>query len=164
MFTDLLFKVEEEVRRPGEIVPMALKTETHLGFVSKNNGNFFLEDYTEALISTLGIGSEYFLPNLENFETGGELNIFIGVDLNQWLTSTPQFQIGDTFNFVNGLSNELPGFIAGTSPIEFSPTQGWFTQQPLTGLLTTTGVIDGDSMSVPESSSTSYLLFLGSEV
>lgn len=161
LFTDLLFKVEEEVMRPGEIVPLPLRTETHLGFVSEDNGSFFLEDYTEELISKLGVGTEYFLPNLENFETGGELNIFIGVDLNQWLTSTPQFEIGDTFDFVNGLSNELPGFIAGTSPIQFSPTQGWFTEQPFTGSLTTTGTIDGDSMPVPESSSTSYLLFFG---
>lgn len=161
LFTDLLFKVEENVVRPGEIVPLTLKTETHLGFIANNNDGFFLEDYTAALISTLGVGTEYFLPNLENFEIGGELNIFIGVDLNQWLTSTPQFEIGDTFDFVNGLSNELPGFIAGISPIQFSPTQGWFTEQPFTGALTTTGTIDGDSMRVPESDSTSYLLFFG---
>ena len=166
-FTDIIVSLTDPENigfsRPFESVDIEdtdnLIGETHLGFVSGNQGNLFLQDYTNGIISNIGIGNKFFVPALQSSD---ETDLYVGVDLNKWLASPIDFDIGDSFNFIDGLSNELGNaFVAGSSPIKFSLQQGWFTEQPFTGEANVFGKIDGDAQVVPETCLTLSLLTIG---
>ncbi len=147
--TDLHYIIDD----PGVI------SETAFGFVGGSSGSFFLENYINSSLSNLAIinSNEFLAPLL--FSSGRSTNLFIGIDLNQWIPSLTQFQAGDSFNFVNGISSSLPGVIVGTTPVSFSSSVGWFTANPYTGSGFVIAASDGDT--IPEPSSTLGFLALG---
>ena len=123
-------------------------TETTLAFIGEVDGVLTELDLSAA--TSLFVGSDPFLvPSLNN----QTLDLFVAVDLVQWLSNNPFTpEIGDTFDVANGVSSLLPGFLFSTSEISFAPFNG---QVSFNGL-----VIDGQVV-VPETTSTLSLLFLG---
>lgn len=103
---------------------------TETGFVvSEDLSTFKLAGYQDSLQALLGENVFSGLPSLYNDAT----NLFIGVNLNEWISHASSFNIGDTFEIINGASSSLPGFIVGVSPIEFSSSHGWTTANLYTG-------------------------------
>jgi hypothetical protein len=144
---DFLTDIEYIIDDPGVI------SNTKLGFISGLSDSLFLENYADS-IQRVG---EFIAPLL--FSQDGLTDIFIGIDLNQWINSEAEFEIGQTFDFIDGFSSELPGVIAGFSEILFSPSEGFFTENPATIQLVATAKADGKT--VPEPTSTLSLLALG---
>lgn len=144
---DFLTDIEYIIDDPGVI------SNTKLGFISGPSDSLFLENYADS-IQRVG---EFIAPLL--FSEDGVTDIFIGIDLNQWIDSEAEFEIGQTFDFIDGFSSELPGVIAGFSEILFSPLEGFFTENPATIPLVATAKADGKT--VPEPNSNFSLLALG---
>lgn len=82
---------------------------------------------------------EFLAPNFVH----DTLDVYVAIDLTQWVNNPTAFQGGDTFNFVNGVSDALPGILVGTSPVTLGPTGAWMTADPYTGALEVDGAIDG---------------------
>ena len=93
-------------------------------------------------------------------------DLFAAVDLTQWLTLSPDFTSQQTFEFTDGLSDQLPGFLLaranadGTSPIVFDPTAGFTVAGnfKFSGIVNVVGTIDGQQEVVPEPASFALLL------
>ena len=117
---------------------------TLLAVIQGSPGSFFEANLGDGVFFLIG-NDEYLAPSL--ILSDGDL--FIGIDLTQWLANPTTFQEGDIFSFVNGRSASLPGFIVGTSEVTFSAFEGWVTSNPYTGLASVVGTIDG-SVPVPE--------------
>jgi hypothetical protein len=65
------------------------------------------------------------------------IDLFIGIDLAKYHTSGGStYAFGDTFSFVNGTNDLLPGFVVGTSAIYLDGIVGWKTDNPFTGSAT----------------------------
>lgn len=102
------------------------QTNTSLSFIAGTAGNFSLANYGVKLYAS----DEYLVPNLFN-----EANdLYVGIDLTEWLLNPAAFDDGYIFQFVNGKSASLPGFVVGTSEITFSADKGWGTENPFDGL------------------------------
>src|SRR5262249_20918036 len=84
------------------------------------------------------------------------LNLYVGIDLTQWLSLPTPFTDGQPFNFTSGMSDELPGILVGTSPISFDPAVGFTAANPFSGMLHVQETIDGQV--VPEPSSAALLV------
>ncbi len=123
-------------------------TETTLAFLGEVNGIASELDLGAATDAFLD-GQEFLAPSFGH----PTLDLYVGIDLTQWVVNPMPFEGGDTFSFVNGVSEMLPGILVGTSPISFS-NGGWTTESPYTGTLEVTGAIDG----IPEPGT---LLLLG---
>lgn len=123
-----------------------------LGVIEGSPGSLSLSNLGDGILSLFGY-DEFLVPGLTSTTT----DLFIGVDLMEWLNNSTPFNKGDLFTFVNGVSSSLSGFIVGTSEISFSSTQGWTTANPYTGSATADATIDGAA--VPEPST---LFLLGS--
>jgi hypothetical protein len=111
------------------------------------SGGFEQAPFEDAL---LALGGTYLFPSLESSST----DLFVGVDLTDWMPNEFAFSDGDIFEFVAGYSSSLPGFVVGTSEVTFSDTVGWTTATPFTGPATAAGGADG----VPEPSTIALLL------
>jgi hypothetical protein len=116
-------------------------TDTHLAFVGLVDG--VLSELDLGVATAAFAGGEFVVPMLRH-ET---LDLFVFVDLTQWTSVLPSFAIGDEFDFVGGVSAELPGFLASTTPIAFVAGVGPTTAAPLTAEVFVGAQIDGH---VPE--------------
>ena len=130
--------------------------DTTLGFVSlTEDGHQALTDLDLGIDFFTG-GEEFLVPNLFN----PSQDLFAAVDLTQWLTFSPEFLPGQTFELINGRSDQLPGFLVArarddlTSPIVFDPDAGFVSEEGFlfSGLVNVTGTIDG-SNTIPEPAS-----------
>lgn len=81
-------------------------------------------------------------------------DIYVGVDLTQWLSFPILFDPAQHFSFSNGVSDLLPGFYASTTPITLEPNIGFRSSTPYTGVLQVRGSVDG---SIPEPSTLSLI-------
>lgn len=131
--------------------PDGVTSSTFQGYVSGSSGSLFLENYTEASLSILESMNiqQFFAPVI--FSQDQNTSLFIGIDLNQWIPSNTEFEIGDTFNFTNGVSSDAPGIIVGTSEILFDRSVGWITLNPFTGTGVVVAKSDGETVSEPSS-------------
>lgn len=130
---------------------------TTLGFLGQVDGAPGELDLGSALDLFSG-SAESFFPMLTD-PLGGDL--FVGIDLTQFLSFEPTFHQGDMFNFVSGHSDLLPGVVVGTSPVTFDSATGEFTTAaPASGNFEVSGAIDGSAIGVPEPS-TMMLLATG---
>ncbi len=126
--------------------PSQSSSNTLLAVIVGSPGNFFEADLADGVVSLIG-GNEFLAPALI-LPTG---DLFIGIDLTQWLANPTAFQEGDVFSFINGRSASLPGFIVGTSEVTFSTTEGWVTSNPYSGSASVVGTIDGSAVPEPTS-------------
>jgi hypothetical protein len=110
-------------------------------------GSFTRVPLAQAILATIGNG-EYDTPM---FGAPGE-ELFIGVDLFQYLLAPPSFDLGDVFTFVNGTNPEFPGLVIGRSPIVVSSATGLTVTDPFTGAARVIGISDGAVIPEPATS------------
>ncbi|CCI04651.1 exported hypothetical protein [Microcystis aeruginosa PCC 9443] len=147
----------------GELSDYAIRasgsgiTETTLAFIGEVDGVLTELDLSAA--TSLFVGFDPFLvPSLNN----QTLDLFVAVDLVQWLSNNPFTPgIGDTFDVANGVSSLLPGFLFSTSEISFVPGTGFVNNAPFNGQVSFNGLVIDGQVVVPEPTSTLSLLALG---
>lgn len=116
-------------------------SDTTLAFVVTNpDGRLDKGDLSQLMDFFIGADT-YLAPAL--FAEQGPQELFVAVDLSQWLSSPTAYKVNDRFVFENGVSNSLPGFLASTSPIRFDPEIGFVATTPYSGAVTVLGDIDG---------------------
>jgi len=116
-------------------------TETNLGVITGSPGLLSPVNLGTGLFSLIGL-QDFSAPLLSN----DTVNLFVGVDLAEWLRNPTICNGGEVFGFVDGKSPALPGFIVGTSKVNFSPEKGWVTENPLTGPASVIGCKDGAAL------------------
>ncbi len=144
----------------GAVLPIDPVTTTSLAFLGEVDSVPGQLDLGAAM--QLFVGSEEFFVPLLSDQTGRDL--FVGIDLTQWLSFPTPFDVLDEFSFLGGISEQLPGILVGTSPVTYNSTLGMFvTDDPATGEFLVTGKIDGRTATVPvpEPEVTVGLLALG---
>ena len=94
--------------------------------------------------------------------------LFVAVDLVKYLASPPTFAFttspfGSTFDIMNGISPDLPGYLFSKAPISIDPNLGFVISNPADAWTGTTEIIGEHEVTamVPESTSTLSLLALG---
>jgi hypothetical protein len=99
--------------------------------------------------TTLFRGSdEYLVPAL--FDEQQTQQLFVAVDLTQWLSSPASYGINDRVEFSAGVSDTFPGFLVATSPIRFDPEAGFVADAPYTGGALVLGEFDGQAGEQPQ--------------
>ncbi|MEP7364056.1 MAG: hypothetical protein ABI972_12440 [Acidobacteriota bacterium] len=127
--------------------PVTSTTLAFLGDVDGANGQL---DLAAAIALFMGNSTSFFAPMF--LDTLGERDLFVGIDLVQWLSFGMPFAPGLFADFVNGMSEEYPGVIVGFSPVVYDQISGQFTtDDPATGSFEIVGSIDG-STTAPEPS------------
>lgn len=121
-------------------------TDTTLAFVTGSASELSEGDLSLLTDFFLGDG-RFFVPTL--FDSKDLQDLFIAVDLTQWLNFPTYVNNGDEFDIVNGVSDALPGFLVSTSPISFDPAVGFKTDNAATLRVIAQGTIDG-SVAVPQ--------------
>lgn len=126
-------------------------TETHLAFLGLVDGVFSELDLGAAMVLFLSGRGEILAPFLrpwEGDENGAELplNLYVGVDLTQWVGGGFSAPSGTVHDVVGGLSDALPGLYLSLSPVTLG-LAGWTSDAPYSGRAGVAGQIDG---SVPE--------------
>ena len=77
-------------------------------------------------------------------------NIYVGVNLNQWVPSAFSGVIGSSFTVLNGRVAALPGYYFSFDPVAVDPLIGYTSDKPFTGTVYTAGITQ--LASVPEPS------------
>jgi PEP-CTERM motif-containing protein len=113
-------------------------THTTLAFLGEVDGIFSELDLAAAIHLFVGL-NEYLVPMLRNDSIP---ELFVAVDLVQWLSFPTPFQPFDVFDFVNGVSDSAPGFLVATSEITLGPA-GYQSANLATGQFFAAGIIDG---------------------
>jgi len=107
--------------------------------------------YTEGDLAMLNDffngGSNYFVPML--FDVSQAVNLFLAVDLTQWLSFPTAFSAGDTFLFTDGVSPLLPGIEVSTAPFTLDPNTGFTSPGLWTGEAIALGTVDGHNVPEP---------------
>jgi hypothetical protein len=80
--------------------------------------------------------------------TDDTTDLFVGVDLTQFLAMPVPYQVGDVFSFTNGLSQSLPGIVVGTSPVFFDGA-GFTSMDLYDGDAGVVAEIDGETTPEP---------------
>ncbi len=135
-------------------------SDTTLAFVTGSPGNF--EEADLGLMTDFFVGDAGFLvPELfdaTSFAGSSLQDLFVAVDLTQWLSFFQPFSAGGPpIHFSNGVNSALPGFLVarpmpdGTSPITFDPNVGYTAPDAFkfTGDVVIGGAIDGETVAVP---------------
>jgi hypothetical protein len=71
------------------------------------------------------------IPVLVNLSSAEDL--FVAVDLNEWLAAAPTLEIGNTVTVTSGEARELPGFLVGTVDIGLDPLTGFHSPSLFSG-------------------------------
>lgn len=116
-------------------------TETHLAFLGTVDGVFSALDLEAAAYLFAG-EDEFFVPYLRPVADMDTLDLFVAVDLTQWLGLAGEFDPGDVFAISNGMSDVLPGISVATSPFSLG-INGFESANPYSGEVVVTGTIDG---------------------
>ena len=92
---------------------------TLLGVIEGTPGDLSLSNLGDGLFSLIGF-EEFLVPALSTENN----DLFVGINLTEWLNDPRPFNEGDVFTFVDGKSMSLPGFVVGTSETTFSSLEG----------------------------------------
>jgi hypothetical protein len=135
-------------------------SDTTLAFVTGSPGSF--EEADLGLMTDFIAGDAGFLvPELFDAASmaGSSMqDLFVAVDLTQWLSFFQPFNAGGPpIHFSNGVNSGLPGFLVarpmldGTSPITFDPNVGFTAPDAFrfTGDAAIGGTIDGEPVRAP---------------
>lgn len=129
-------------------------TETLVGFTGLLNESPSLLPISPLIEYFVG-PKEFFFPAFSSNTN----DLFIGIDLGDWLTADITVEPLQTFDFIDGLNEELPGVFVALTPV--IPTSNGFTAvSPYTGSVISEGTLDG-GITTPESSSLLGLITLG---
>jgi hypothetical protein len=130
-----------------------LISDTTLSFLAadaNNPGTLREVDLSMAALLMIG-GMDLMAPAL--IDAAGTQNLYVGVDLTQWTLLGPSsLSPSSVYSITNGKSDALPGVEVATSPITFSPTDGFVPSVPgteFTGEAKLAGAIDGQIVPVP---------------
>ena len=102
------------------------------------SNQYFLENIFALLVSRIGVGASVDIPDLFA-DTNGDNSVGAGdvlyslVDLAVFLNSVPAFEIGDTFNIVNGTVASLAGMMFSSTPFSFDANSGFSSGTPFSG-------------------------------
>ena len=137
-----------EAKSPSGAALASLKVEyaasplssTELAFLGTVDGAFTELD----LDAGIALFGDILAPGLNN----DAVPLFIGVDLTRWQSHPTAFEAGDIFTIDDGLSDLLPGFLVGTSPVTLGP-DGYVTDHPFTGQVFVGAAIDGHLAPAP---------------
>jgi hypothetical protein len=80
------------------------------------------------------------------FHAANSTDLFVAVDLSQWLSFPTVYDASDTFSITAGKSDQLPGYLFSTSPIDFDPVAGYTTTNPYEGEVYVSGTVDGKAL------------------
>lgn len=138
-------------------------SDTTLAFLATNEETGSLEQVDLGLMTEFFVGDEGFLVPLI-YDTDSLLglssqDLYVAVDLTQWLLLGEPFSVGDPpISVSGGRSAALPGFLValpaadGSSPIVFDPLEGFKVADPLllfNGQASIGGTIDGHRVPEP---------------
>jgi MYXO-CTERM domain-containing protein len=99
------------------------------------------------------------------FENAGVPVLHVAVDVDQfYLGGAPQYDVTHTFDIVNGLCSELPGYMFGTTEITLHPDLGLVNADPYTGSGLISAGTGGIAMTVPEPSACALAVLGGALV
>ncbi|RFP08660.1 MULTISPECIES: PEP-CTERM sorting domain-containing protein [unclassified Duganella] len=118
------------------------------------SGTYSLEGLFGRLQVELGNGVFLSIPDLYADTNGdgvigdGDL-LYSMVDINTYLKAPPSFNLGDTFDIVNGSVAGLPGMKFSTTPFDFDPATGFSNGTPFTGVGDVESLHDVASVSEP---------------
>ena len=120
-------------------------SETTLAFLVTNEDGMF-EKANLGLMTEFFRGSEeYLVPAL--FHAQETQDLFVAVDLTQWLSFPTSYNFEDRLVITDGVSDALPGFKVSTSPTRFDPGMGFVADDPYSGEVKILGEIDGQVQS-----------------
>ena len=125
-------------------------TSTTLGYLGAVEGVRGVLDLGRATSMFLGL-DELLAPSFVH----PTQDLYVGIDLTQWVINSVQFDTGDMFDFTNGENEGLPGILVGTTPISLDAGGHWTTSDPYIGTLAVGGAIDGH---VPEPATLALLV------
>lgn len=111
---------------------------TNLAFLGNDNGVLDMLDLGSAADLFAG-RSGFILPELAH-ETD---DIYVAVDLTQYLSAPIDFNYGDEFLFSGGVNESLAGFLVSSSPISYESGVGFYTDDGINARLYVRGGIDG---------------------
>jgi len=137
----------------GILTSMKVKTtgsassETHAAFLGEVDGVFTEMNLDVGIALFAGENVDFTYP-LFFHDTR---DLFIGIDLTQWLSFPTPFSPLQSFSFQNGTSDLLPGVLVGTAPVTLGPN-GFESTAPFTGDAFVRAVGDGSFAPVPEPS------------
>lgn len=100
-----------------------------------DKGMYILNNIWSSISGHVGPDFPVRIPDFYLLDANGLLvpgsTLFGIVDFNLFLHDTPNFELGDTFAFVNGSNASLPGLTLSTAPFEFDPLNGFTSAGPL---------------------------------
>jgi hypothetical protein len=114
--------------------------------------DFIQNTISDELFETLGDGVELRIPDFEDADDPDQ-TLFGAVNLVNFIPGNVNFNLGDNFTIVNGVSPDLPGMVFGTSEVLMDPTSadGFDDVDPFNGTITVTGENDPSSTPLPAS-------------
>ena len=143
-----------KIFNPDVPQPTFASTSVVEGFVVGSPGNFDQEPFGPILMNAPG--GAFSAPMLTS-----SVDLFVGIDLNEWIPQSLSFVDGDLFDIVGGVSPELPGFIIGTSEVMFTSAAGFTTTDPYTGSAVASGALAGSLIDHIPEPKTSVLFLSG---
>jgi hypothetical protein len=106
-----------------------------------------VEDQSSQL--NFGLGTLLFTANGAHpvpFFYVEENDLYVAVDLTQYMGARPPFEVGQEFSFEEGICEDLPGVLVSYVPISFDPSNGFFSEMPYAGSLRVEGIVGGKLM------------------
>ncbi|PWV64438.1 hypothetical protein [Plasticicumulans acidivorans] len=83
-------------------------------------------------------------------------DLFVSIDLFEWMNALPLVDIFDMFDFTDGRNDALPGILVSNTPIVFSALNGFETDNPYSGTAQVINFMDLELL--PEPSGWSLLV------
>jgi len=129
-------------------------TSTTLGFIAEDDTGLTRLDLSTGSM-LIADSAEYFAPIFFN----PAFNLYVGIDLVQWLSFPTSYNSFDQVDFVGGVNELYSGVTVGTSPILFDLARGYYSDHPYTGTTQIYGRLDGSL--VPEPGGIALLASVG---
>lgn len=139
------------IQHSGEIADLSVEAV----YFDQTTGKFVIGSVFGTLANAVGEAAIPIPDLFADTNSDGSLDtgdiLYSVVDLNLYLTSVPVFNLGDTFQIVNGKVTGLPGMTFSTTPLVFNADTGQFGGTLYTG----TGFADArhNPSAVPEPAS-----------
>jgi len=129
----------------------SVETQTTLAFLGETDDASGVSELELAALTEMLTGNDGFLTPMLRDSTL-ESNLFVFVNLLQWLGADGTFNPLQTYDITGGVNDLLPGYFISTTPITLG-FDGTPQGTPFAGKVFAAGGIDGRALSVPEPSS-----------